>query len=206
MRSIGDLQTRDDTVIAAWVRTLHYQCIMATNAKSKPAAQPDVAATYDAMKSFHGRRYTGMKVGRSHTWKYDAGDWKETKVTPDEWRFTFDVTKRRKGHAPEGSGVPVGTEYHWYILAHQIVRKLNANDYSTEMEGTKYKLAHRRADHPEYNISDKAQRKRLVVLLRRMIAELTADEASSTDEAQPRRAAASVARRKPRRVAGGSRR
>ena len=29
------------------------------------------------------------------------------------------VTKRRAGHAPEGSGVPVGTEYHWYIVAHR---------------------------------------------------------------------------------------
>ena len=86
-----------------------------------------------------------MKVGRGHTWNYDAGQWKETKVTPDEWTFTYAVTKRRKGRAPEGSGVPVGTEYHWYILAHQVVKKLDANDYSTSLEGTKYKLAHRRA-------------------------------------------------------------
>jgi hypothetical protein len=179
---------------------------MATKAKSKPTAKADVAASYNATKSFHGQRYTGMKVGRSHTWKYDAGDWKETKVTPDEWRFTFNVTKRRKGHAPEGSGVPVGTEYHWYILGHQIVRKLNANDYGTEMEGTKYKLAHRRADHPEYNISDRAQRKRLVLLLRRMIAELTAGDERPADEAEPRRAAASVVRLKPRGAAARGRR
>jgi hypothetical protein len=26
-----------------------------------------------------------------------------------------------------GSGAPIGTEYHWYILAHQNVRKLDAN-------------------------------------------------------------------------------
>ncbi len=51
-----------------------------------------------------------MRVGRGHTWNYDAGQWKETKVTPDEWTFTYAVTKRRKGKAPEGSGVPVGTD------------------------------------------------------------------------------------------------
>lgn len=174
---------------------------MERKAKSNATGKAGVAASYDAMKSFHGQRYTGMKVGRGHTWKYDGGDWKETKVTPDEWHFTFNVTKRRKGHAPEGSGVPVGTEYHWYILAHQIVKKLNANDYSTEMEGTKYKLAHRRADHPEYNISDKAQRKRLVRLLQRMIADLCGDEKPSDEEPAPRRAAASVARLRPRRAA-----
>jgi hypothetical protein len=37
--------------------------------------------------------------------------------------------------APEGSGVPVGTEYHWYVLAHQNVRKLNANDTPPRWRG-----------------------------------------------------------------------
>lgn len=37
------------------------------------------------------------------------------KVTPDKWQFTYNVTKRRAGIAPEGSGVPLGTEYHWYL-------------------------------------------------------------------------------------------
>jgi hypothetical protein len=47
------------------------------------------------------------------------------------WEISYAVTKRRAGKAPEGSGVPVGTEYNWYILAHQNVRKRNANDYTT---------------------------------------------------------------------------
>jgi hypothetical protein len=64
----------------------------------------------------------------------------EKKVTPDKWEFIYTVNKRRAGHAPEGSGVPVGTEYHWYILAHQNVRKLDANNYTTSMVGVKYKL------------------------------------------------------------------
>ncbi|WP_156413030.1 hypothetical protein [Legionella rubrilucens] len=47
------------------------------------------------------------------------------------------MTKCHKGKAPEGPGVPVGTKYHWYILADQVVEKRNANDYSTEMVGIK---------------------------------------------------------------------
>lgn len=43
----------------------------------------------------------------------------------------------------EDSGIPVGTEYHWYILAQQSVRKLDANKYSTSMTGLKYKLGHK---------------------------------------------------------------
>src|SRR4051812_29691757 len=87
-------------------------------------------------------RYTGMQVGGRHKWRYEAGEWTEQKVTPDKRRFQYAVTKRRAGKAPEGSGAPLGTAYRWYILANQVVTKLDANSYTTEMEGTKYKLAH----------------------------------------------------------------
>ena len=51
------------------------------------------------------------------------GEWKEKKVSPDKWKFSYHVPKRRAGYAPEGSGVPVGTGYNWYILADQVVRR-----------------------------------------------------------------------------------
>jgi hypothetical protein len=138
----------------------------------KPEVKKDLAKTYNEFKSFEGQQYTGMKVGRSHKWYYDKGEWKEKKVTPDEWEFNYGVVKRRAGKAPEGSGVPVGTEYHWYILAHQNVRKLNANDYTTTMTGMKVKLAHKRFDKETWSASDRAQRKKLIKLLQRMIADL----------------------------------
>src|SRR5438045_2576036 len=64
--------------------------------------------TYNEFKQFEGQHYTGMAVGRTHKWYYDQGEWKEKKVTPDEWTFTYAVKKRRAGKAPEGSGVPSG--------------------------------------------------------------------------------------------------
>lgn len=94
---------------------------------AKKALERDIAATYNEFKEFEGKRYTGMKVGRSHKWNYDKGVWKETKITPDEWEISYAVNKRRAGRAPEGSGVPVGTAYRWYIMAHQNVTKLDAN-------------------------------------------------------------------------------
>jgi hypothetical protein len=136
-----------------------------TPVKTKPAKK-DIAASYNQYKHYGGKQYTGMKVGRSHSWFYDKGAWKEKKVTPDEWEFSYAVTKRRKGRAPEGSGVPVGTEYHWYIIAHQNVRKLNANDYSTAMSGTKFKVAHKRAGKENWSISERAQKKRLLKFLK----------------------------------------
>jgi hypothetical protein len=147
--------------------------------------------TYDQFKEFEGKRYTGMKVGRRHRWKYDAGDWTEKKVTPDKWEFEYSVVKRRAGKAPEGSGAPVGTAYRWYILANQVVTKTDANSYTTEMAGLKYKLAHRRADRDTWSASDNAQRKRLVQLLKELIAELEqpTQAAENADSAKTPRAA-----------------
>jgi len=130
--------------------------------RKKNGIEKDISKTYNEYKDFEGKQYTGMKVGGSHKWYYDKGEWKEKKITPDKWEFTYAVNKRRAGHAPEGSGVPVGTEYHWYILAYQNVRKLDANKYTTSMTGLKYKLAHKRAEKEKWNATDNAQRKRLM--------------------------------------------
>jgi hypothetical protein len=158
----------------------------------------DTAASYNKFKEFEGRRYTGMKVGRSHKWYYDKGEWKEKKVTPDKWQFTYAVTKRRAGKAPEGSGVPVGTEYHWYILAHQNVRKLNANDYSTSMTGMKFKVAHMRAATQKWSASEQAQRKRIIQLLKDTLREL---ESQAAEPQRGRRVASSSATRRRRKSA-----
>jgi hypothetical protein len=141
-------------------------------------------ASYDEFKQFEGQRYTGMKVGRSHKWYYDKGEWKETKVTPDEWQINYAVTKRRAGKAPEGSGVPVGTEYHWYIIAHQNVKKLNANDYSTSLTGMKFKVAHKRADSGKWSASDRAQRKRMIKFLQETIRTLEEQEDAKEEPAK----------------------
>src|SRR4051812_46829129 len=104
-------------------------------ARQAPAGgrTPAPRTSYDQFKEFNGKRYTGMKVGRRHKWRYDAGEWTEKKVTPDKWEFQYSVAKRRAGKAPEGSGAPLGTAYRWYILAHQVVTKQDANTYMTEM-------------------------------------------------------------------------
>jgi hypothetical protein len=144
----------------------------------KAAVRKDLAASYNEFKEFEGHQYSGMQVGRSHNWYYDRGEWKETKITPDLWEISYAVTKRRKGKAPEGSGVPVGTGYHWYILAHQNVSKLNANDYTTTMTGLKYKLAHKRANKDKWNTTLKTQRKHLAEFLKGIVAQLEQEPVS----------------------------
>ena len=152
---------------------------MAVTAKRKTkrptrnrSAKGDLSVSYNKFKEFEGKQYTGMRVGRTHKWYYDKGEWKEKKITPDLWEISYSVTKRRAGKAPEGSGVPVDTEYHWYVLSHQNVKKINANDYTTSMSGLKYKLAHKRADKGKWSTSAKTQRTRLIKFLQEFIAQL----------------------------------
>lgn len=75
---------------------------------------------YNSLKSFNGQYYSGIAVGGSHTWNYDGGVWHEVKTEPDLWKINYETKKRRARKAPERSGLPVGTGYHWLIVAHQV--------------------------------------------------------------------------------------
>jgi hypothetical protein len=70
----------------------------------------------------------------------------------------------------------VGTEYHWYIIAHQYVKKLDANSYTTSLDGLKYKLAHRRSENEKWSISDKGKKKRMIKILQEVIANLEKED------------------------------
>lgn len=132
----------------------------------------NTSSKYNEFKEFRGKKYTGMRVGGRHVWYYDKGEWKEQKTAPDKWEFAYNVKKKRAWDAPKGSGVPVGTQYHWYILADQIVTKLDANNYSTCMSGLKYKLAHKRSEKRYWSASEHQQRTALIGILQEMINEL----------------------------------
>ena len=69
---------------------------MATRSKS--------GKQYDRYKRHDGEQYTGMKVGGTHKWNYDQGEWRERKVTPDDWKIYYKTVKRRVGKAPEVMG------------------------------------------------------------------------------------------------------
>ena len=131
-----------------------------------------VVGSYETIKNYNGKQYVGMQIGRSHKWYYDKGEWKDKKITPDLWEIRYSVTKRRAGKAPKGSGAPVGTGYHWYIMAHQEVIKLNADDYTTVLSGLKYKIAHKRAAKGSWSASAATQRKTLLKFMKEMVAQL----------------------------------
>lgn len=143
---------------------------------------------YDALKDHEGRAYTGMPVGGTHEWRYPDGRWRERKVSPDEWEVLFSSLKRRATPAPSGSGAKPGTRYHWYVLAHQRVEKLDKDRYSTLMEGAKWKVGHKRPHWArwshEYDDQPSA-RQRVIRILEETLARLKAAEAAGDEDQRP---------------------
>jgi len=166
--------------------------------QSRKEPKSDPAVSYNDFKEHEGQRYTGMKIGRTHKWYYDQGEWKEKKITPDLWQIGYAVTKRRAGRAPEGSGVPVGTEYHWYVLAHQNTTKQSANDYTTSLTGLKFKIAHKRAGSEKWSATPRTQRKRMIKFLQSVIADLQKQNVGEGDLVSKRGTPAPAERRTAR--------
>ena len=143
---------------------------------------------FDDLKTCNGRAYSGMSVGGTHEWEYPDGIWRERKVAPDRWTFTFRSAKRRMRKAPEGSGALPGTQYHWFILAHQRVRKLDQDTYATVMEGIKFKVAHRRPHWRRWSTEypdQEPEREVLIRILEEQLAELKTGVAEKPGRERP---------------------
>jgi hypothetical protein len=126
--------------------------------KTKKAEPEKEDAAYNWLKDFHGQKYSGMKIGLSHTWQYDAGKWKETKITPDEWEFTFKVTKRRAGRARRARGIG-GHGLSLVYTRRSECGEAGCQQLSTNMLGVKFKIAHKRADKEKWSLTRKDKRK-----------------------------------------------
>lgn len=135
---------------------------------------------YREAKTYGSATYHGMKVGGVHHWTYPDGDWTERKVAPDQWEVKFTSLKRRKRRAPTGSGAEVGSGYHWLIVGHQWVDKLDANTYATQLEGRKYLLAFRKPGWPAWNTqfrkSTHGAKDRTIAALQDMIRSIEASD------------------------------
>ena len=80
--------------------------------------------------------------------------------------------KEEHGRLQRAQEFQLRQKYHWYILAHQNVKKLDANNYTTSMKGLKYKLSHKRAEKEKWNASNYSQKKRLIQILKELIVQL----------------------------------
>ncbi len=99
---------------------------------------------YDILKNYNNKKYSGMRIGDSHSWDYNNGKWNEIKTAPDRWKIKFDCLKTRVRSAPNNSGASIQSKFHWYIIADQIATKVDNNSYQTSMKGVKFKIGHKR--------------------------------------------------------------
>ncbi|MEA3200296.1 MAG: hypothetical protein QOE90_1724 [Thermoplasmata archaeon] len=140
---------------------------------------------YDDVKvSPSGAKYVGAPIGLTHEWEY-AGRWRETKLAPDRWTMAFRAMKRRHVGAPIGSGAKQDSGFYWLIVATQRARKVDANAYTTMMEGVKWKLAHKRADRAVWSHEYRGaatMRQRTILALRSTLAGLEREEALGVAE------------------------
>jgi len=138
---------------------------------------------YDDIKFLNGQQYLGMRVGNSHRWNYHDAVWEETKTAVDKWQIRFGAIKTRKVAAPENSGCPLNTGYHWLIIADQRVVKASKDDYQTIMEGTKFKMGHRRPYWKNWSYTYPGQltyRQKLIQIFRETLEKLEQEEANGT--------------------------
>lgn len=77
----------------------------------------------------------GVPIGYKEFWKY-RGRWKEKKVAPRRWKFTFEATKGRKAKSYGGLGK--GTTGRWLIKGIQSIKKIGKGKYQTRLTAYKY--------------------------------------------------------------------
>lgn len=150
--------------------------------------QASGSKSYSAKKEHEGKSYTGMRVGGIHRWDYPDGTWHERKVEPQKWQFAFASHKERKKRAPKGSGAGIDSGYHWLIIADQWVRKTDANTYATLMEGEKYLLGFQKPDWERWNTefkNQKSARKKTIMVLRKVLERLEAEEEAEASVEEP---------------------
>lgn len=144
-------------------------------------------ADYDDLKVFNGETYTGMPIGGTHRWDYPNGLWREKKIAPDEWIFEFVCTKGRKRAAPVNSGAKQGTGFSWFIVADQKAVKLNTDQYQTTMEGSKFKVGHKRPHWRKWSFEYPEQlthRQRVIQILQQTLERLEGEEMADSNQRQ----------------------
>jgi len=130
---------------------------------------------YNSFKKYRDKIYTGMKVGGSHQWNFNNGKWTEIKEAPDRWGFEFKSTKTRANQALQNTGARIGTKYHWYIIADQIITKIDSNSYKVEFNGSKFKVGHKRPDWKKFSYDYPIQvtyKKKVIQILENLLKEL----------------------------------
>ena len=70
--------------------------VQASNQKKRNGIKKYIS-TFNQFKEFEGKKYTGMRIGRTHKWYYNKGYWKEKKSHPINGNLDIMLQKEEQG-------------------------------------------------------------------------------------------------------------
>ncbi|HLP14527.1 MAG TPA: hypothetical protein VK177_21530 [Flavobacteriales bacterium] len=114
-----------------------------------------------------GTPYTG--VLNEQTWNLSKATWNESRRNAKSWDILFETlaTKPFEG----ANELPVGSEFHSYILAHQTMVKTRKNTWKVKLDGKKFKLAHKE-EGAGWSANSTTRRNYLIKILKETLHEL----------------------------------
>ena len=142
--------------------------------KTNRTTQKRKAATKNAKKTkalslieFEGKPYNGFPISKS--WTLGKSDWKESRRGIKTWDISFEADATT--NTENDLSLPIGSEFHSYILAHQKIVKTHKNAYKLKIQGIKFKLAHKLRDE-NWSATSQHQKKNLIQILKDVLKDL----------------------------------
>lgn len=136
-------------------------------------------ASVHPLTEFEGEAYTGLR--NQQTWSLGKGKWGEQRTGAISWDFAFETIAVKPFKT--GAGLPVGSEHHSYILAHQKLVKTRNNTYQVRLEGLKFKLAHKEAGE-KWSANAAVRKKNLIKILKEALHNLEMGHGQAPSEAK----------------------
>ncbi len=136
-----------------------------TTQKRKTARKKVKNSKAISLQELEGTPYAG--IPHNTKWNFGKAAWNESKRNAKAWDFTFETIAIKPFEAD--LTVPIGTELHSYILAHQKIIKVRKNTYKVKLEGVKIKLAHKIAGE-NWSSTKTARNNQIASILNTMVA------------------------------------
>ena len=138
-------------------------------------------ASVHPLTEFEGEAYTGLPT--KQTWALGKGQWEEKRTGAGMWDIAFETIAIKPFKT--GAGLPVDSEYHSYVLAHQKLVKTRGNTYQVRLEGVKFKLAHKEAGE-KWSANAGVRKKNLIKILKQALHDLEMGHGQAPSESTKR--------------------
>lgn len=119
------------------------------------------------LTEFEGEPYNGLRA--TQTWAMGKGKWEEQRTGAQSWEILFETIAVKP--LKTGTGMPIGSEHHSYVLAHQKLVKTRNNTYQVRIEGLKFKLAHKETGE-KWSANANVRRHNLIKILKQALHDL----------------------------------